>query len=290
LSVSRSSVALAHVLSKDERRRFETEGWLGPYPLLASEEARALESDLVEAFERTRGYFYPDRAELQRCYAGGVSFYEDTPWFQSLHALSPQLLAVGRRAGVVERVAQLIGDDVMLWATICFLQGAGERLHWHSDNEFHHVSGVSVWMGAANTSPENALKLMPGSHRFPQRPEHFLSAGRETMETLQEDERALSLARAWSASAEVVRPAVRDGEFILFDGTLWHASDNPRPARRCAMGLRFSPPSERVRIPMTAWEPTIWDPAAPPTVLVRGEDRYGVNPRMVRAEGLRASR
>jgi hypothetical protein len=267
----------AYELTSEERERFERDGWIGPYPLLRESEAQALAPHLKRAFGETRGYYYPDRPELERFYAEGGSHYEDTPWFQSLHALSPELLAVGCEPAVVERVAQLIGEDVMLWATICFLQEPGARLHWHSDNEFHAVSGVSAWLGAANTTPENALKLMPGSHRFPKRPEDYLSVGEETMESLQDDAHALAIARQWQPEAEIVRPEVRDGEFIVFTGTLWHGSDNPGSAERCAVGLRYSAPDQRIRIPMTAWEPTIWDPASPPTVMVRGEDRYGLN-------------
>ena len=269
-----------HTLTPADHERFARDGWLGPFPLLPAAEARRLAPELRRAFDQTRGYFYAERDELERFYANGGSYYANTPWFQSLHALSPRLLEVAHAPALVERVAQLIGDDVMLWATICFLQEPGDRLHWHSDNEFHHVSGVSAWLGAANTTPDNALKLMPGSHRFPKRPEDYLSTGAETMESLADDEQALAIARQWQPDVEFVRPEVHDGEFILFDGTLWHGSDNPGRERRCAMGLRFSPPDQNVRIPMTAWEPTIWDPAQPPTVMLRGEDRHRLNRRL----------
>ena len=271
---------MASVLSASERQRFERDGWLGPFPLLSLSEARSLAPALQRAFDQTRGYHYPDRDELARFYAAGGSYYEETPWFQSLHALSPRLREVGRDPRIVERVAALIGEDVMHWATICFFQHPGERLHWHSDNEFHHVRGVSVWLGAANTTPQNALKILPGSHRFPKRPEDYLSAGAETMRSLEGDERALAIARQWKPDAEFVRPAVSDGKFILFNGNLWHASDNPGKELRYAMGLRYSPPDQKVRIPMTAWEPTVWDPAQPPTVMVRGEDHFGLNRRI----------
>jgi hypothetical protein len=270
----------AFLLTREERQRFERDGWIGPFPLLPADAARALAPELQRAYDRTRGFFYPPRAELERFYAEGGSYYEDTPWFQSLHALSPRLLDLGRAAAIVERVAQLIGADVMLWATICFFQPPGGRLHWHSDNEFHHVRGVSAWLGAANTTPDNALKLMPGSHRFPKRPEDYLSTGAESMRGLQDDERGLAIARQFDATVAIERPAVHDGEFILFDGTVWHASDNPASERRYAMGLRYSPPDQEVRIPMTPWEPTIWDPARPPTVMVHGEDRHARNRRL----------
>ncbi len=267
-------------LTEDERRHFDEAGWIGPFPLLEPGQARALEPELKAAFARTRGYFYPSREDLERIYADQESCYADTPWFQSLHALSPRLLETAQRDAIADRVAELIGPDVMLWATICFAQDAGGRLHWHSDNEFHHVSGVSVWMGAANTTPENALKIMPGSHRYGRRPEDDLSTGAVTMLELQNDDRALELARTVEPEAEIVRPPVHDGEFIVFNGNLWHASDNPTDEARTAMGLRFSAPDQRVRIPMTAWEPTIWDPTPPPTVMLRGADRFGLNRRL----------
>jgi len=271
---------VSYRLSPEELAGFEQDGWIGPYPLMPPEEARTLAPVLQAAYEKTRGYYYPPREELEAFYARGGSHYRDVPWFQSLHALAPTLLEVAREPAIVERVAQLLGDDVMLWATICFLQEPQGRLHWHSDNEFHHVRGVSAWMGAANTRPENALKLMPGSHRFPKRPENYLSTGAETMEALQSDARALAIARQWRPDLDFVRPRMGDGEFIIFTGNLWHASDNPTPALRHAMGLRFSPPDQKIRIPMTAWEPTLWDPAEPPTVMVRGHDRHGLNRRL----------
>ena len=260
---------MSFALSPAARLRFEEDGWIGPYPLLSERDARGLAPELQRAFDQTLGYHYPDRAELERFLAAGGSYYRDRAWFQSLHALSARLLDVGRQPAIVERVAQLLGDDVMLWGTICFVQEPGGRLHWHSDNEFHHVRGVSAWIAVSNVTLRNSLKLLPGSHRLPRRPEDDLSVGAETMSSLQDDERALSIARRWLPSAGVVRPELRDGEFILFSGNVWHASDNPGPALRHAMGLRYSPPDQQVRIPLTAWEPTYWDPARPPTVLVR---------------------
>jgi len=270
----------SYILSPAERARFAQEGWLGPYPLMSQDEARDLGPELQRAFDQTLGYHYPDRGELERFQAAGGSYYQSQRWFQSLHALSPRLLDVGRHPAVVERIAQLLGDDLMLWATICFAQDPHARLHWHSDNEFHHVRGLSAWIAISDVTPQNSLKLLPGSHRLPTRPEDYLSVGDETMDSLRDDERALAIARQWQPSAQFIRPEMHDGQFILFDGTVWHASDNPGWVRRYAMGLRYSSPDQRVRIPLTAWEPTFWDPALPPTVMVRGEDRHGLNRRL----------
>jgi hypothetical protein len=271
---------MSYTLSAAEHERFSREGWIGPYPLMSQREAHEFAPELQRAFDQTLGFHYPDRVELERFQAAGGSYYQDRPWFQSLHALSPRLLDVGRHPAIVERIAQLLSDDLMLWATICFAQDPNGRLHWHSDNEFHHVRGVSAWVAIANVSAQNSLKLLPGSHRLPKRPEDYLSVGAESMASLQDNERALSIARQWQPEAQFLRPPMRDGEFILFSGTVWHASDNPASSRRYAMGLRYSSPDQQVRIPLTAWEPTFWDPALPPTVMVRGEDRYGVNRRL----------
>ena len=48
------------------------------------------------------------------------------------------------------------------------------------------------------------------------------------------------------------------------------------------MGMRYSSPDQRIRIPLTYLPPLIFDPTPAPCLLVRGEDRFGVN-RIVEA-------
>jgi non-heme Fe2+,alpha-ketoglutarate-dependent halogenase len=255
-------------LTADERARFARDGWVGPFPLLASDEAHALEPELARCFARTRGYFYPSDVRP------GDVFYQDALWFQSLHALSPAIAAVGRRAEIVDRVASLLGDDLLQWAGIRFEQAPGAALHWHTDTEFDYFRSVGVWLGIQGTTPETALKIIPGSHRYATTPEdlqreHGLAYGDLTSDG--DVERWLGHSEP-AADPVIQRVPVRDGEFVLLDGKLWHASDNPGPIERVAMGL-----DQRIRIPLTYLHPVIFDPTPPPCLLVRGEDRFGRN-------------
>ena len=259
------------MLDDREIARFEHEGWVGPFDLLSEEQCADLGPELERCFAQTRGYFYPDRIEP------GRSYYDKTPWFQSLHALSPMISSIGQRREIVDRVTQLLGEDVLLWGGIRFGQGPGESLHWHTDTEFDHVEGVSIWLGAQNVTPDNALKIIPGSETLQPDPERLQSDGELTMEDLVSDDLALSLARKRLPDARIVRPAVRDGQFFIFKGKLWHASDNPAGDYRIAMGLRYSPASCAVRTPLTYLHPIQWDPTPPPCILVNGENRYDHN-------------
>lgn len=260
-------------LTPEEVSRFHEEGWLGPYPLLEPSEARALEPELARCFSQTRGYFYPKDVRE------GDRYYEDRAWFQSLHTLSPALAGVGRRPEIVERVAELLGDDLLQWAGIRFEQAPQSRLHWHTDTEYDYWSGVSVWLGIQDVTPQTALKLLPGSDRYPVSPEDLQRNEGVSMESLASDEEVLRVLGRVAPELEpkIVQPPVHDGEFILFKGKLWHGSRNPTDAMRVAMGLRYATPDQHVRIPLTYLPPIIFDPTPAPCLLVRGEDRFGCN-------------
>lgn len=260
-------------LAAAERAHFEREGWVGPFPLLPAGEAHALEPELARCFALTRGYYYPPDV------APGDSFYADASWFQSLHTLSPAIAAVGRRPEVLDRVESLLGPDLLQWAGIRFEQPAQAALHWHTDTEYDYWTGVSAWVGIQHTTPETALKIIPGSHRYATDPEQLQRDHGLDYDALTRDADVLALLARHlpDARPEIVRVPVRDGEFVLFHGKLWHATDNPGDAERVAMGLRYAGPDQRIRIPLTYLRPVIFDREPAPCLLVRGEDRYGRN-------------
>jgi non-heme Fe2+,alpha-ketoglutarate-dependent halogenase len=260
-------------LTADERARFARDGWVGPFRLLEPGEARALAPELARCFTRTRGYFYPTGVRP------GDVFYDDAIWFQSLHTLSPAIAAVGRRPEIVDRVASLLGDDLLQWAGIRFEQAPGDALHWHTDTEFDYFRGVGAWLGIQGTTPRTALKIIPGSHRYATTPEDLQREHGLAYEDLTADADVARWLRSSEPAADprIQRVPVHDGEFVLIDGKLWHASDNPGRIDRIAMGLRYSPPDQRIRIPLTYLHPVIFDPTPPPCLLVRGEDRSGCN-------------
>ncbi len=258
-------------LTDSELKQFRDQGWIGPFKLLSESEAAQLVPELERCHAKTRGMFYPEKIEP------GKSYYKNTPWFQSLHALSPTISEIAQRPEIVDRVAQLMGDDLLLWGAIKFSQAANKGYHWHTDTEFDFADGISIWLAVEGVTPDNALKIIPRSDNFKPMPEEYIGSGKYSMEDFSSDKLALSLARESDPGANIVRPPVRDSEFFIFRGKLWHGSDNNTDKTRHAMGLRYSSTSQSLRIPLTYLQPMQWDPALPPCVLVRGKDDYGNN-------------
>jgi hypothetical protein len=151
-------------LTDQELEQFVVQGWAGPFSLFEKVEANSLAPALMRCFRQPRGFYYPEHIEP------GKSYYSDTPWFQSLHSLSSEIRAVGQCPEIIARVGQILGDNVMQWASICFPQGPGESLHWHTDTEYDYVDAVGIWLAIDNVTPQTALKILPGSHLLPKSP------------------------------------------------------------------------------------------------------------------------
>src|SRR5260221_9554160 len=79
-------------------------------------------------------------------------------------------------------------------------------------------------------------------------------------------------ARDIGASPQMIQPAVRDGEAIIFDGRMWHGSKNTYGKKRAALLLQYVRADTPVFIPDfrdLTWPFHITD-RRPPSVLVSG--------------------
>src|SRR5207244_6427335 len=123
------------------------------------------------------------------------------------------------------RLRALLGEDIILWGASVIEREPGRIHHWHTDIESSDPDGefVSVWIGLENTSRESALQVISRSHAFGKTiqqvvREHGLRRGEACNETV------LAWARTYAPSATFVQPEVTDGQAILFDGSVWHAT------------------------------------------------------------------
>jgi ectoine hydroxylase-related dioxygenase (phytanoyl-CoA dioxygenase family) len=248
-------------LNAAEQGRFERDGWVGPYPLLdAAEVARACE---------LRGRVIPRITQPNRlAQATGPQAFEDRPWFKSMHAVVPEYYDAACHPAIVRRVASVLGPDVIAWGLTLTRSVPGGTHRWHLDIEHLRWPGVSVYIGLVNNDQDSTLKVLRGSHRMPERPQVY---------GVEDDASALAAVRPTVPGAEIVRTPIGPGEFLLFDGRLWHASHNTGPNTRIAMIIHYSRPDARVQIPLNFDEPVRWHESRPPCVLVCGEDRPGIN-------------
>ena len=87
------------------------------------------------------------------------------------------------------------------------------------------------------------------------------------------DEEVLSLARGLDPEARIVQLDMGDGDGVVFDGRLWHASNNTLPrGRRLALLLQYADAGSRIEQPdLTQLEWPFGDRGEPaPSILVSG--------------------
>ncbi len=248
------------------RAAFEESGYLGPIRIFSPEECAPLLSLLRAA---------PRPAD----------------WFKGHAVTSRAFYSVGSDPRIVDRVAELIGGDVLLWGASLVRKAPGRIHPWHTDIETSEdlPGTVSVWIGLENTSVRSSLQLVARSHRLGMTIQHRAArAGRARGEAA--PEQLLSWAREGEPLSELVRPDMGDGEAIFFDGRLWHGSENTNTAgTRTALLLQYAAPDRLIRVPdlRHLMPPFVFlEEPLPPCVLVRGERRWTRN-RIVRAPSKR---
>ena len=238
---------------------FAAEGYLGPLRVFSAAECRTIAAYL-------KGTGHPAPADWDKGRAVHERFFYDL-------ATRPAILAL---------VKEILGEDVALWGASAVTKAPGHPHPWHSDIESSRPDGrfVTVWIGVENTSRESALQVISRSHhlgRTVQEARHERGVKR----ALATPELMLEAARERQPEAMLVQPSMTDGEALLFDGRLWHGSNNTRKqGARTAVLLQYVAADCPVRIPdfsQLDWPFRLRETPRPATILVAGSDRRGVN-------------
>lgn len=245
------------------------------------------ESDLAEAF-RERGYAAPVRVFSPReCRRILARLRQEQPrppldWHKGRAATSLDHYTLATHDRILDLVATLIGEDVLLWGVSLIVQGPGGVHPWHTDIETASPGAetVSVWIGLSNASARASLKVVPFSHRFgttlqQERRERHVDRGSVS------DADVVSWARQRDGRSGVVAMDAADGQAVLFDGRLWHGTHNSNRLRsRCAVLLQYASPRTPIRIPDLAhldWPFHSYPVPKPPCIVVRGRDAHAMN-------------
>jgi ectoine hydroxylase-related dioxygenase (phytanoyl-CoA dioxygenase family) len=176
-------------------------------------------------------------------------------------------------------VAQLIGEDVILWGCHVFCKpgGTGYETPWHQDGHYWPIRPLAtctVWIALDRSDRENGcLQVIPGSHRD----RTLLDHATEDREDLVLSQRADEAFDAASAVALELEP----GQMSLHDVYMLHGADaNRSPRRRAGVALRYMPATsvfERNLNPAEGKSGLPVSFATRPLWLVRGQDRTGRN-------------
>jgi ectoine hydroxylase-related dioxygenase (phytanoyl-CoA dioxygenase family) len=213
-------------------------------------------------------------------------------WYKGHAASSRAFYEIAAHREIVDVVAEVLGENVMLWGASVVKKAPGDIHPWHTDIESAACDGnaVSVWIGLENTTLDSSLTFVSYSHRFGVTvPEERQRRGKARVETSNID--ILQWARARDERAQLLQLEMSDGDALFFDGRLWHSSNNLSKCTRRALLLQYATPATAVRIAdmnYLDWPFRYLDQPLPPCVVVRGRSDADAN-RIVPAPAERAS-
>ncbi len=187
---------------------------------------------------------------------------------------------IARDPEILDLVAALIGDDIILWGCHIFCKPGGDGLEvpWHQDGHYWPIRPLATctaWLALDDSTVENGcLRVIPGSHRSKTLYPH-----------LREDRAGLALNRAIEADcmdeAEALDVELEAGQLSLHDVHIIHGSNPNRSAkRRAGVAIRYMPATshfDRALFEPGAQTGLHIDVASRPLWLLRGTDRSGRN-------------
>lgn len=231
-------------LTEAERAAFDERGFLHPFPVL---DAARLQAALATA-ERISAWPEPGRSFALK---------------NKTHLLSRTLHDIVTLPAITDRVAALIGPDLLAWGAGFFFKPAHspDFVSWHQDATYWGLSPpdvVTAWVALTPSTVESGcMRVVPGTHKG--RLPHADTYGRDNM-----------LSRGQEIAVEVdlahaVDLVLAPGEMSLHHVLIAHGSDANRAAHpRIGFAIRYIAAHVRQ-------EGGFHDSAT----LARGTDRFG---------------
>jgi non-heme Fe2+,alpha-ketoglutarate-dependent halogenase len=217
-------------LTADDIKTFYDKGFLGPFTLCSREEILEMREKVQQEIET-------------------VSKIYDFPTGRDRHLDCPNLWNLIHRPELYERLAQLLGPNLLLWRSQVFLKPPGApEITWHqavsylSEEQIRctlyprdkdELFQLTTWLAFDDVDLENGcMQFAPGTHRnvYPVRiggeeAEGFAKARVKLVFPLKED--------------EVVNMEMKAGQFVIFTERCIHGSPPNRSKDRRRWGMAF---------------------------------------------------
>jgi non-haem Fe2+, alpha-ketoglutarate-dependent halogenase len=258
-------------LSAEELARFHEQGYFGPFKVYEVEEMQKVwRRERLRLMDRGNAIYQEDAAQSGNTNISNYDRHMDSD-FLADHVCHP---------AVVEKVASVLGPDVLCWRTEFFPKYPGdEGTDWHQADTFANASGspqilwtgeesvhfggtLTVWTAFTEANQETGcLQFMPGTHqtmRYDETKKMHYDPNRinnETKDGLKRgffgyDYRELQIDPEMVPDESKAVPMVmRPDEAIMFWSTLMHASyphSGKSEEMRLGFASRYVPTSVRV--------------------------------------------
>ncbi len=216
------------MLSVDQIAQYNTQGFVQPFDIFSTAEITEIRR-YIDGLMHDMG---PDGAYGINCYQARLSGLYD----------------IATDARILDHVADLIGPDILCWATAILSKKPHDpkAVPWHQDASFWSLSPartVTVWLAIDDADEANsAMRFIPATHN------------QGAMEVQQTGGEAVF--HKETANAETLgKPfanTLTAGQISLHADMLVHGSQaNTSDRRRCGFTLRYCPPE--VQITDEAW-------------------------------------
>jgi hypothetical protein len=231
---------------------FNQQGFIGPFDLLD---------------EETIDPFY------KRCLGHIPNYLLSNVLFR--HAAVRSMAEFAANPAFIQQIIPLLGPDILLWGSQLICQKPKKKKRFHVDAEFSTIDGVAVWLGLRNVVPEKTLFLISGSHRIAASPQEI--AEHRSLD-LSDGVAIEKAARELNPDSRLIALDIKDGQYVIFHGRLWHGASNSTSQSRYALNFRYAKPDKVVRISKDGNLPVAnWSNQKPPCILINGQDNFGKN-------------
>ncbi len=292
-------------LTDEELAQFHERGIAGPFRVYEPQDMEAALRKLrPRLLDTKKAIFRSKEAVSGVTNLANYDRHFDVP-FLARHICRPE---------IVDRVASILGPDVVCWRTEFFPKYPGdEGTDWHQAGTFANVTtskqpqivwpegsggrgALTVWTAFTESTIENGcLQVIPGSHRTIYYDENKvmdyddtrinrLDKGGTRRGFFGYDYRQLQVDPDWRPDeSKAVSLILEPGEFVIFWSTLLHAS-HPHSGNTKKMRLGFSARYVPTSVRIYPYSDTLDEFGGKASldnyraVLVAGEDDFGHNP------------
>jgi hypothetical protein len=256
-------------LSKDELRQFQEVGFVGPYRLFEPETVDCITRELVA--EKSKFFFFNrilSRIPVLKNHLKELRWRAGR-WHKGIHAISSKIYQISKEPAVLDRVASIVGDNVILWGSLVLTIKPSDNPGWHVDAEcrdWELMEGASVWVALSNVDEDSCMRVITRSHNLSASPEDLGKRGTPIVN----DNAAIEAAKQLDPQCECISVNTKPGEFFIFAKGLWHTGKKTNKVRNSLL-LQYAKPDTTVRIPASFDYPVVWDTRPVPCVLVKGQ-------------------
>ena len=257
------------MLTPDEILTFENDGLVVP--------SCRLPADLMDALRALTDRVIDETPELRPEFL----FSPHARWEgQADSSISDGFMAICSRPEILDAVEDVIGPDIVLWASRVFCKPAqtGFEIPWHQDGNagwpIRPLASVAVWIAVDDVTLDNGcMRYIPGSHTRGEVPHGFSERKDLAVSIFAEPD--------YVDEANVRDHTLQAGQFSIHHMFLVHSSPpNLSNRRRAGFGIRYMPATshyDRSLVVDSASNQYDFDLVSRPIYLVRGEDRCGRN-------------